>query len=194
MSFAHPDRIVQPPRPLLSIGEPVLLAFAKLLLEIKFGEEIDLNECKEPLSQWAKLCTYAYRAELEGGGLYAEAVKGALYLPKEQPRNGEDPVDALKLAIRERILANLAIVANPPTPAGVKRRRSDLDLVASDGGIQFGTLLEPEARSILRLPKRQRTLGKRQAEVSSTASIEMETEPKDTHPLNPTSHMPPISR
>ena len=194
MSFAHPDRTVQPSQQLLGIGEPVLLAFAKLLLEIKLGEEIDLGDCKEPLSQWATLCEYAYRAELEGGGLYAEAVKGALYLPKEQPRSGEDPVDALKLAIRERILGNLATAANPPSAAGAKRRRSNSDLIAGDRGVQFDTLSEPKAGSIFRLPKRQRALVKRQAEASITASIEMETGPKETHPPSPTPHMPPISR
>lgn len=177
MTFTDkPCQRKQHPADTIRIGHQstsVLLAFAKLLLELKFGEEIDLSECSDLVSQWRKLCQYADRAQSEGGGLYAEAIHAALYLPKQQPRARESRLDALQRAVREEILGRLEVAAKPPT-AGSKRRRSDANLAADEdhalpaiaegdteeecGDEESGVMLVPEFRPTFRQPKRQRRL------------------------------------
>jgi len=115
MPFTRLGRTVRPSRPLVWIGEPTLLAFSKLLLEIKSGEEIDLSHIPEPIVQWAKLCEHQYLLEREGGGLYAQAIRGALYLGQFiRPEPEEDPVLALQHAMQDQILSHLEAAAHPP--------------------------------------------------------------------------------
>jgi hypothetical protein len=104
-------------------GDPVMLAFAKLLLEIEEGKKIDLGKCSSNTEQWGKLCERAFLAERAGSGLYAEAIKACLYFHLYLPKDG-DPKDTLQNVVRERIVNQLETALNPPTVTGGKRRHS----------------------------------------------------------------------
>ncbi|KAN0066705.1 hypothetical protein V8E54_015175 [Elaphomyces granulatus] len=101
-------------------GDPVMLAFAKLLLEIEEGKKIDLGQCSSNTEQWGRLCERAFFAERAGSGLYAEAIKACLYFHLYLPKDG-DPKDALQNVVRERIVSQLETAVT-----GGKRRHDDL--------------------------------------------------------------------
>ncbi|OXV05531.1 hypothetical protein Egran_06701 [Elaphomyces granulatus] len=106
-------------------GDPVMLAFAKLLLEIEEGKKIDLGQCSSNTEQWGRLCERAFLVERAGSGLYVEAIKACLYFHLYLPKDG-DPKDALQNVVRERIVSQLETALNPPTVTGGKRRHDDL--------------------------------------------------------------------
>ncbi|KAK3363888.1 hypothetical protein B0T25DRAFT_528662 [Lasiosphaeria hispida] len=139
-------------------GEPNLLAFSKLLLEIKMGKEIDLSQYEGPTAKWAQLCVHAHQLDAEGGGLYAEAINCALFLSdRGRPQAGEDPTFALQRAMRDGILSQLAMATNPPSALGTKRRRSGSDSRTDyDSGIEVRPFQEP--KSPTNLTKRPRTM------------------------------------
>ncbi|KAL3474043.1 nucleoside phosphorylase domain-containing protein [Aspergillus californicus] len=112
-------------------GNPVLLAFAKLLLEIDSGDTIPIEiqpESKGNLSKWAEMCDFVSVAEREGSGNYLKAVEGCLYLHMALPNfldeEGAPATDQiLRKAIYEQVVRNLELMAKPET---AKRKRHDL--------------------------------------------------------------------
>lgn len=125
------------PHPSGGLGDPVLTAFAKLLLEIEDGSKLDIGQCNNTIEQWAKVCERAFATERAGRGPYADAVRGCLYLHLHLRPDVDDPATALRKAMREQIVGQLVTALNPPTAAGGKRRQSDPD--AHDGRIGFGS-------------------------------------------------------
>ncbi|OQV05948.1 hypothetical protein CLAIMM_10599 isoform 1 [Cladophialophora immunda] len=111
------------PNATVGFADPVLLAFAKLLLEIDLGKRIDLEESMSKLEQWAILCERAFEAERAGSGLYAEAVNGCLYLHRDLQPTDEDPKAALRKAVYQRIVSRIETALAPLTKDR-KRRRS----------------------------------------------------------------------
>lgn len=108
----------------------MLLSFAKLLLELESGKRIDFSESDQPESRFGALCKRIYEIGKEGLGLYADAVSGCLNLHnqylKRTPSDDEDPREAIRQMIQERIIKRLEHALNPPTAAGGKHQREDL--------------------------------------------------------------------
>ncbi|KAH8779030.1 hypothetical protein BGZ57DRAFT_342309 [Hyaloscypha finlandica] len=113
----------------LGFADPVLLEFAKLLLEIDLGISINLSQCQDREAQWGTLCHLLYDSQLGGSGLYAEAVKGCLYLHNEflSRPNDEDPRVFLRRIIRQEVVSKLEMALNAPTASSGKRRREQSD-------------------------------------------------------------------
>lgn len=112
-------------------GNPTLLSFARLLLEIEFGEEMNMpiqSEMTENLKSWAKLVHIVQVKKDRGeSSQYLEAVEGCLNLCKNLPRpkdrpKGADAREVLRKAIYERIIKKLEVLANPHV---AKRKRED---------------------------------------------------------------------
>ncbi|KAK4233927.1 hypothetical protein C8A03DRAFT_47630 [Achaetomium macrosporum] len=117
-------------------GHPTLLSFAKLLLEIDFGQNIDLSissKYDENRGTWAELCSIVDQLENERNDSYLEAVRGCLMahirISKALKRGGADGRDA-ELTIRKqlyrRVVEKLETALAESTPrAGNKRQRSE---------------------------------------------------------------------
>ncbi|ODH20252.1 hypothetical protein ACO22_05932 [Paracoccidioides brasiliensis] len=148
-------------------GNPILLSFAKLLLEIENGEKLSMeihSDSKTNVSKWGEMCAFVNVAEREGNGNYLQAVEGCLYLhmalPKFQEQtSGSTASEVLRKAIYENIVRNLELMVNPQISKR-KRRDSVSDLPLSktllisspttDKGPQEGLLHRP----IKSLPRR----------------------------------------
>ncbi|MCJ1461420.1 hypothetical protein MMC07_000017 [Pseudocyphellaria aurata] len=105
-----------------SIGNPVLLSFARLLLEIETGEKIPIEihpETPRNIVVWGHLCKFVKDKKSKGESVqYLEAVEGCLYLctnlPKSKHRvTGSAASQVLRKAIHEKIIRKLELVANP---------------------------------------------------------------------------------
>ncbi|KLU92424.1 hypothetical protein MAPG_11370 [Magnaporthiopsis poae ATCC 64411] len=132
---------------------PVIMAFAKLLLEIDNGKPIDLDQDSELHDQWAELCVQTKLAQDNGKGIYCKAVRNTLFF-KSDKRPGEDPRTAIRRAMREDIITALEEVAKPPNLAGGKRRRSESEpSVNEHGGGNYPTVTRNQALSSTRLVK-----------------------------------------
>ncbi|UKZ96879.1 uncharacterized protein TrAFT101_011654 [Trichoderma asperellum] len=112
-------------------GNPVLLSFAKLLLEIINGEriplEIDLQNISKNIGNWAQMCSYVEEARQDGNSFYLQAVQGCLYLHMHLQK-GDDLKSinssgaAMREVIYEQIVRNLEKELNPE---GLKRKRRE---------------------------------------------------------------------
>ncbi|KAL3439907.1 hypothetical protein BJX65DRAFT_300814 [Aspergillus insuetus] len=112
-------------------GNPILLSFARLLLEIESGEKIPIQihtESKANLATWGEMCGIVERFEREGGGNYLRAVEGCLYLHMALRNSQEEETelpfaDRLRKAIHDQIVRNLEVNVDPQS---TKRKRQDL--------------------------------------------------------------------
>ncbi|KAL6815061.1 hypothetical protein J3E69DRAFT_346691 [Trichoderma sp. SZMC 28015] len=110
-------------------GNPILLSFAKLLLEIVHGEpiklEVDPQNLSKNLGNWAQMCGYVEEARQDRkDSFYLHAVHGCLYLHLHLQR-GQDGQNALsgtamREVIYEQIVRNLERELHPD---GLKRKR-----------------------------------------------------------------------
>ncbi|PGH17687.1 hypothetical protein AJ79_01049 [Helicocarpus griseus UAMH5409] len=111
-------------------GNPILLSFAKLLLEIDNGERLPIEihpDSRTNVPKWGDICEFIETAAKEGSGSYLRAVEGCLYLHRALPRPSDQPNDStaseiLRKAIYEQIVRNLELMVNPQTS---KRKRRD---------------------------------------------------------------------
>lgn len=112
-------------------GNPTLLSFAKLLLEIESGEKLPIDihsNNRENVIKWGEMCGFVNAAGMEGDGDYIRAVEGCLYLHMALPKPNRDAKashssgEILKKAIYEQIVKNLELTVNPQTS---KRKRED---------------------------------------------------------------------
>ncbi|KAK0636130.1 hypothetical protein B0T17DRAFT_587393 [Bombardia bombarda] len=111
-------------------GNPVLLAFAKLLLEIDFGEKIQMDiqpESSANAQKWGQLCAFVDNAEKNGNSDYLRAVEGCLYLHMGMPRHQHQQTASaasklLRKAIHEKVVRYLELIVHPQTS---KRKRRD---------------------------------------------------------------------
>ncbi|KAK1237996.1 hypothetical protein MKX08_002575 [Trichoderma sp. CBMAI-0020] len=110
-------------------GNPVLLSFAKLLLEIINGEkiplEIDLQNINKNIGNWAQMCSYVEEARQDGNSFYLQAVQGCLYLHMHLQKDDslqdiKSSGAAMREVIYEQIVRNLEKELNPD---GLKRKR-----------------------------------------------------------------------
>ncbi|UKZ68423.1 uncharacterized protein TrAtP1_009459 [Trichoderma atroviride] len=110
-------------------GNPVLLSFAKLLLEIINGEkiplDIDLQNINKNIGNWAQMCSYVEEARQDGNSFYLQAVQGCLYLhmhlqKDDNLQNVNSSGAAMREVIYEQIVRNLEKELNPD---GLKRKR-----------------------------------------------------------------------
>jgi len=102
------------------VGNPILIAFAKLLLEVDRGSEIDLSQYDNNIAKWAQLCVYAQAAERAGSGLLAQAIRGCLYLHLHIPKESDQKA-GIRKCLYEQVVSQLEAAVNPPTR---KRRRA----------------------------------------------------------------------
>lgn len=110
-------------------GNPVLLSFARLLLEIDNGEQIPMEihpESKANVSKWGEMCAFVNMAEREGSSNYLKAVEGCLYLHMSLPRSRDQTPasasDVLRKAIYDKVVQHLELMVNPQIS---KRKRRD---------------------------------------------------------------------
>lgn len=120
-------------------GNPILLSFAKLLLEIESGEKIPMDihpDNRGNVSKWGEMCAFVNVAGMEGNGDYIKAVEGCLYLHMALPKTSQDENprhasgEVLRKAIYEQIVQNLELIVNPQSSKR-KRRDSLFDLPLS---------------------------------------------------------------
>ncbi|KAK2799725.1 hypothetical protein FQN50_008373 [Emmonsiellopsis sp. PD_5] len=117
LSGSEPSDLLRTVEP----GNPVLLSFARLLLEIENGEKIPMevhSESKYNLPKWAQMCAFVNMVEREASGSYLQAVEGCLYLHMALSRYTSEAAgaaagDILRKAIYERIVRNLELTVNP---------------------------------------------------------------------------------
>ncbi|KAF3062881.1 hypothetical protein CFAM422_010417 [Trichoderma lentiforme] len=109
-------------------GNPILLSFAKLLLEIVNGEpiklEVDPQNITKNIGNWAQMCGYVEEARQDRNSFYLQAVQGCLYLHMHLQR-GQDEQNvlsgtAMREVIYEQIVRNLEKELHPE---GLKRKR-----------------------------------------------------------------------
>ncbi|KAK5987384.1 hypothetical protein PT974_11511 [Cladobotryum mycophilum] len=112
-------------------GNPVLLSFAKLLLEILNGEkiplEIDSQSINKNVGKWGEMCGIAGEVQKDEDSFFLEAVQGCLYLHMHLPRPEDQrttipPGIAVKKAIYEHIVQKLEQALNPKD---LKRKRQE---------------------------------------------------------------------
>ncbi|KAL2824365.1 hypothetical protein BDW59DRAFT_147550 [Aspergillus cavernicola] len=116
-------------------GNPILLSFARLLLEIENGEKMAMDihpESRANLPTWGEMCDIVERVEGEGGGNYLRAVEGCLYLhialrKLQSEATDLPPSDILRKTIYEQIVRNLEVNLNPQVSKR-KRRNSVSEL------------------------------------------------------------------
>ncbi|KAL2835584.1 hypothetical protein BJY01DRAFT_259136 [Aspergillus pseudoustus] len=111
-------------------GNPILLSFARLLLEIENGERIPMEihaDSRENLYTWGEMCDIVERVERERGSNYLRAVEGCLYLHMavRKFQHNSDHMslnDHLRRAIYDQVVRNLEVDVNPQD---TKRKRRD---------------------------------------------------------------------
>lgn len=123
-NFGHPSFLHK-----VVPGNPVLLSFAKLLLEIINGEkiplDIDSQNITKNIGNWAQMCSYVEEARQDGSSFYLQAVQGCLYLHMHlQKDDNLQSINSSGVAMREviyeQIVQNLERELNPD---GLKRKR-----------------------------------------------------------------------
>jgi hypothetical protein len=116
------------------IGNPTLLSFAKLLLEIEFGQSIDLYISSEynklNRGTWAELCYMVDELEEERSDSYLQAVRGCLVVHnqisgalRECAANGKDAELAVRKELYEQVVEKLENALAESTPRPVKKRQ-----------------------------------------------------------------------
>ncbi|KAL8377826.1 hypothetical protein RB595_008486 [Gaeumannomyces hyphopodioides] len=114
-------------------GNPVLLSFARLLLEIHDGDELSLDigqdNTKPSLAAWAQMCSALAKAESTGH--FFNAVHGCLYLHLYLPKGGKPsafPAAAgvLRRVLYENIVRYLELMVDPDSA----KRKRDVDDMA----------------------------------------------------------------
>ncbi|KAK4083833.1 uncharacterized protein Triagg1_1495 [Trichoderma aggressivum f. europaeum] len=109
-------------------GNPILLSFAKLLLEIVNGEpiklEVDPQNITKNIGNWAQMCGYVEEARQDRNSFYLQAVQGCLYLHMHLQRGQDEQSTlsgtAMREVIYEQIVRNLEKELHPE---GLKRKR-----------------------------------------------------------------------
>lgn len=101
-------------------GNPILLSFARLLLEIETGEKIDdiqiHPEAQKNWGAWVVLCQLVDEKKYKGESVqYLEAVEGCLHLcdklPEPQHRvTGSAASKILRIAIYEKVIRKLELL------------------------------------------------------------------------------------
>ncbi|KAL7946793.1 hypothetical protein V8C42DRAFT_352307 [Trichoderma barbatum] len=109
-------------------GNPILLSFAKLLLEITNGEtiklDVDPQNINKNIGNWAQMCGYVEEARQDRNSFYLQAVQGCLYLHMHLQRGQDQHTTlsgtAMREVIYEQIVRNLEKELHPE---GLKRKR-----------------------------------------------------------------------
>lgn len=139
-------------------GNPVLLSFAKLLLEIHCGEKIPLDVRPQShlnIPGWGHMCVYLLEAQKDEPSHYLEAVEGCLnlhnYMLKYRDEATKLTDREMRKVIYKHIVSNLEKALNPNkskrkrsgSPAGLPSTKRALSTETTD--IQIPDLLtEPE--------------------------------------------------
>ncbi|KAL7784115.1 hypothetical protein V8C37DRAFT_363567 [Trichoderma ceciliae] len=106
----------------ISPGNPVLLSFAKLLIEIINGErvpmDVDMQNIDKNVGNWAQMCGYVEEARQDGNSFYLQAVEGCLYLHMHLKSSDDSQANystaiATREAINEQIVRNLEMELHP---------------------------------------------------------------------------------
>jgi hypothetical protein len=161
-------------------GNPVLLAFAKLLLEIDSGDIIPIQiqpDSKANLSKWAEMCDFVSVAEREGSANYLKAVEGCLYLHMALPslldQEGAPVTDhILRKVIYEQVVRNIELMAKPETSKR-KRRDSVSDLPISKK-LSLAIPVKPQAPIALPPQQPSRPSNRDEFEVAIVCALPLE--------------------
>lgn len=116
-SAASEEEMIQDIRP----GNPVLLSFARLLLEIYDGDGLSItihpDNAALNLKAWGQLCDALENAEADGVNHFLSAVHGCLnlrvYLRNEIQKGSPADLGVLRRVMYENIVRNLELAANP---------------------------------------------------------------------------------
>lgn len=118
------------------MGHPALLSFAKLLLEIDFGQSVELDISpynNQNQATWAKLVSYVDRLEEDRSDSYLQAIRGCLHVHRkiaEKLRSRDLDGKGADLRIRKMLYKEvvhkleLGLAESIPRPAH-KRQRSE---------------------------------------------------------------------
>ncbi|KKP07315.1 hypothetical protein THAR02_00639 [Trichoderma harzianum] len=156
------------------MGHPALLSFAKLLLEIDFGQCIDLEISpynSQNQATWAKLVSYVDRLEEDRSDSYLEAIRACLHVHRkiaEKLRSRDLDSKGVDSRIRKTLYKEvvhkleLGLAESIPRPAH-KRQRSESPPASDDRNTaQIGHSWKTAPRSLESRPftagiKRRRT-------------------------------------
>ncbi len=157
------------------VGHPALLSFAKLLLEIEFGDaipyEISRHERTTNIATWAQLFEMVKELEDEHCGSYLEAVSGCLLVHcqiSEALRSAGTDSKAAELAIRESLYTEIvckleAGVEESTARSSLKRQRS----------------ISPEPTAPQRKSNARAIAGRRESAFSSRHHTGLDSPPAD---------------
>lgn len=115
------------------MGHPTLLSFAKLLLEMEFGENINLDispNNSENKTVWTKLMIFVERLEEERSDSYLQAIRGCLVVNSEiakalRSRN-PDRRDAdliIRKKLHKKVVHKLELGLAESIPSSAQKRR-----------------------------------------------------------------------
>ncbi|KAL4807925.1 hypothetical protein BDV18DRAFT_168144 [Aspergillus unguis] len=150
-------------------GNPILLSFAKLLLEIDNGESIDMeihSESSANLPTWGGMCDLVDKVEREGGGSYLQAVEGCLYLHMALRKCQDKSPNTVRQTIRDQIVRNLELVVDPQSS---KRKRRD-----SVSELPIAKKLSFSQRDIQNPPESGRPVNRKDFEVAIVCALPLE--------------------
>ncbi|KAH6896664.1 hypothetical protein B0T10DRAFT_602101 [Thelonectria olida] len=138
----------------IQIGHPLVLSFARLLLEIDDGEKIPLTihpRSEDNIQEWASLCSHVSALQNDDNhrsNFYLEAVQGCLYLhlhlrKLRDQAAASSSVAAMRKIIYDNVVYKLELEVNPKILKR-KRRGSSSELPS---GKKPSTLWVPGAES-----------------------------------------------
>lgn len=116
-------------------GNPILLSFARLLLEIYDGDELTLNihqnNPKLNTGVWGQMCGSLEDAKSNGDGYFLQAVQGCLYLHNslsqgDMAATGPAAASIIRQHVYKNIVHNLEVTVELAS-TGQKRQREDAD-------------------------------------------------------------------
>ncbi|KAL7950105.1 hypothetical protein V8C42DRAFT_309501 [Trichoderma barbatum] len=155
------------------MGHPALLSFAKLLLEIDFGQNIDLEispHNSQNQATWAKLVSYVDRLEEDRSDSYLEAIRACLHVHRkiaERLRSRDLDSKSADSRIRKTLYKEvvhkleMGLAESIPRPAHKRQRSESPPSSDRRGGAQDVCSWEMATRSSGLGPQRLATRHKR---------------------------------
>lgn len=117
---------------IFQIGNPVLLSFAKILLEIDYGGNISIEispHDEENEQSWAKLCVCIGKLERERNDSYLQAVRGCLFVHDKISQSlrygevcGRDAELKIRKEIYREVVHKLELGLSESTPRSPNKR------------------------------------------------------------------------
>ena len=117
----------------IGMGNPTLLCFVKLLIEIEYGENLPINvdaDAAQNRAAWAQLVEISDKLEEQRSDSYILAIRGGLFVYKAIAKAlkscGLDDAKAdakIRKALYKKVVSNLETALEEATPKPSKKRR-----------------------------------------------------------------------